>query len=590
MSDHFKAFLMVLVAGFIVFMLAYARMPLSQVDGKTQYLFWGTDSFFHAARILDTVSNPNDFYEFDHKSNTQISWSWGYDWILGNSLHFIKKLWPALNSENFLIHLPPIAGFLNVFLLYGLMHQLRLRFSLIALSLIAFSISPLTQSLHYVGRIDHHMFELSFTLAALWAGLAWFQNMQSTRRAIALGIILGLSHLIHLSLFVLQLPIIITLFICWCLKKPIVQIHYLSLGLLITLGITLIPSSYFQDLLFDYRFLSWFHLYIALSVSFTALFMQKFTANRLTLTALVILCLLLLAPIMNNLLHGYQFITGNLSGIRMIAEIQSPIGYKDALGFYGIFLYASPLSILALYLYWRDNKKSAAHIFICLGFVLGILMLLSQVRFSYFGYFALIIPYALLANTYLDGRNKLVYATITAVLVIFSTPTFATLYKKENLAGIDHYYFLHQQTMVLREHCNKQPGIVYAPPDMGHVLRFFTKCKVLSNMMLITEQDFKKQQQYYQLLHNDIQFLLQHRRDIDYIFLYRTQDLTANIPMEEKLARSPNLISDLILKPEKLPPNLQQLYHINFAENSPYGKMDSFPVAVLYKINKDRLP
>src|SRR5262245_18739485 len=73
-----------------------------------------------------------------------------------------------------------------------------------ALAMFCFAFSPLTLLLHSTGMIDHHYVEHTFVLLTIWLGLRWFQQSAALRRAVALGVTLGVATAFHNGLFVLQ--------------------------------------------------------------------------------------------------------------------------------------------------------------------------------------------------------------------------------------------------------------------------------------------------------------------------------------------------------------------------------------------------
>lgn len=67
---------------------------------------------------------------------------------------------------------------------------------------------PLTQTTHGVGRIDHDFMELSATLLVLLLSLHWLARPERVTAGVALGLSLGLANGVNISLFILQLPVL----------------------------------------------------------------------------------------------------------------------------------------------------------------------------------------------------------------------------------------------------------------------------------------------------------------------------------------------------------------------------------------------
>ena len=62
--------------------IAFATLGLGSVRIDGQYLPFGNDSFYHAARILDAAVGPRGFYQFDVTTHVPegswVSWSWAW--------------------------------------------------------------------------------------------------------------------------------------------------------------------------------------------------------------------------------------------------------------------------------------------------------------------------------------------------------------------------------------------------------------------------------------------------------------------------------------------------------------------------------
>ena len=136
---------------------------------------------------------------------------------------------------------------------------------LVIIAGLAIALSPLTQFLYGVGQIDHHFAEHIFVLATIAAGLRWFSRPNDTRAAIMLGIVLGVAPAIHNGLFVLQVPVLATLFAMWTqgTRMPMRTTLQFAAALVLATLAVLIPSLPFRLGLFEFYTLSWFHLYIA---------------------------------------------------------------------------------------------------------------------------------------------------------------------------------------------------------------------------------------------------------------------------------------------------------------------------------------
>src|SRR5689334_22609564 len=81
-TPAFQLTLIWIVGCMLAFVAAMNFLPASLVDGH--YIPVSNDSFYHARRILDTVAQPDKFYEFDshitYPYGEWITWPWGYDY------------------------------------------------------------------------------------------------------------------------------------------------------------------------------------------------------------------------------------------------------------------------------------------------------------------------------------------------------------------------------------------------------------------------------------------------------------------------------------------------------------------------------
>ena len=109
--------------------------------------------------------------------------------------------------------------------------------------------------------------------ASLSATLLWMRKPDDPFRAGLLGCVLGAAHGIHNGLFLLQSPVLATLF--WCRLRGI-NINWratfsFSTAMLLTTLAVLSGSEPF--LLFEFRveLLSWFHLYVTLATALLAM-------------------------------------------------------------------------------------------------------------------------------------------------------------------------------------------------------------------------------------------------------------------------------------------------------------------------------
>ena len=366
-----------------------------------------------------------------------------------------------------------------------------------------FAASPLTQTLHRVGMLDHHYVEYTFVLASLYLGLGWFGDLSSRRRAIALAAVLGAAPAFHNGLFILQLPVLVTLAVLWVLKRPIDRGAALAfaLTLVAATALFLAPSEPFRRGEFSYYLHSWFHLYAA---GCTALLCVLASAIRFTPAAAAGLCAVLAAmaaPTLPQLQHGRDFLFGGHPLLERIAEFGN-VPRDIAAGrwwrltlFYSPLLWLLPLGIGGLF--WRLRRDSGnASIHFLVQAVIGSFLLLQTFRLHYFGTFALILPLCRLIDDARELRpaplrvaaaQRLRSACSSAAPLALgparpaSTSTSSRTSHAVRRAAA-------ASTQALGAACRKAPGVVLADPNDGHPIRYHSECSVIADNFITTPQ------------------------------------------------------------------------------------------------------
>ena len=162
-------------SGFLAIHYALLWLPAAIVDGVA--IPTGHDAFYHARRILDFATGARDFYEFDNKihvpEGSWITWSWGYDYFMALLARWLHEI-TGISHMRILVQIPPLFTFIAAALLLLSVRLLNLRLSFIFIVGLCFGLSPLTQSLHGAGQIDHHFVEHTVVLASLAVGLLFF--------------------------------------------------------------------------------------------------------------------------------------------------------------------------------------------------------------------------------------------------------------------------------------------------------------------------------------------------------------------------------------------------------------------------------
>jgi hypothetical protein len=466
------------------------------------------DSFYHARRILDAVDSPRGFYQFDKNihapEGSWLTWPWGYDYFMAKFVQVWQFFSPATDSMEIITHTAIYWIFINSALLLSITVVLNLPTSLAALVMLAFAFSPLTQSLHGVGIIDHHYVEYTFVLATILAGLAWLKQPASIARASALGITLGLAPAFHTGLFILQAPVLTVLFLLWIQHKlpPKESMLALSCSLMLAMLMAVIPSEPFQLGKFQFSVLSWFHLYIAATSTLFIASMAHFSFRLKYLMGFCVVGALLLIPIWQDSIGGAAFLSKKITMLSSISEAQSPYnmmtvtyGFWKTVGYYSFFGLLIPL-LIPLFLYRAWKSRSGMDIFLAIMMAFGIGLLLTQYRLHYFGSFALVLGWCvLLADKFDFVRTRQLSTFLIGLLIVilaFIPSANSVLFLRYELGWEERY----QESLLLLDEldkaCENKHGIVLVDNNFAHLVTYQSTCSVIANNFLMTPQHEEK--------------------------------------------------------------------------------------------------
>jgi hypothetical protein len=563
----------------------------------------GIDSFYHARRILDTAADPSAFYEFDAKihapEGSLLVWPWGYDYAMGWLVRIgVAMGWKA-EPIRLLVWLPVVAVFLSVGMILLIAQRVRLPLSLCCLAALCVALSPLTQYLHGVGFIDHHFAEYMLVLASVLCGMLWLERPGSLKRAVALGVVLGIAPAVHNALFILQIPILLTLFIHWLQDRqlPVRSTVAFAVALFLATALILVPSLPARELKFDFYLLSWFHLYVAGGTALLAFFFCRHRYSRKSIATLFIGGVLLLIPLAYQITLAKSFLGGRLELLDEIAEMHSPLRMAlsgralEVSNRYSLLVWLLPATFaFCLYQAWRDRTSTRLHYWV--SAVLGIALLALQFRMHYFGSFALCIPWLVgvqqLVERWPQRAKALQLAAALGLLLMLSPSLRNQLWVPMVPAGDPWFRNVRESLNVLAKACREDPGVVLADSDMGHYIRYYTDCSVISNNFILTAQHEAKIKEMDRLLSTAAADLPAQVPLVKYVLL-RPADfgVTQRGPQYQSYSTGSNvLFSDLVLRPNASPPvappsAYQLLYKINVTVD---GKVE-FPYLALYKIH-----
>jgi hypothetical protein len=273
--------------------------------------------------------------------------------------------------------------------------------------------------------------------------------------------------------------------------------------------------------------------------------------------------LTLLIPIWSDTIGGAAFLSGKIALLDRITEVQSPFrmalrdnGAIETLSYYSLF---GPLAPLLLIIYiWRVWKyPSAAMLYFSVMTVFGLTLLAMQFRLHYFGSFALLLGWALLANEKLTIGLRRPALTFLAGLVLlagaFGIGINEKIFVRYNLGLDPAYEDGFGLLSTLHDACARNPGIAFSDNNFGHYIRYHTDCSVISNNFLMTPLHEQKALEVKALLNlSPEDFLLQAPSDVRYIFarldhfyMRRADGEYAMTSMESLRKNNPRLFFEL---------------------------------------------
>ena len=576
----------------LAFLLCMYDLSGTLVQGV--FLPTDQDSFYHAHRILDAVSNPLQMYQFDPRihapEGSWITWPWAYDMMMAFIAKTLMSITGVRDPRSILAFVAPAWVFVNIGLLIGITTRLRLSLALQAIAVFCFAASTLTRTLHRVGMLDHHYIEQTFVLAMIFLGLGWFQQIGNQRRAALLGFALGMAPAFHNGLFILQLPVLITLLCLWWLGRPLpmLAMRAFALALVLTTTVFLLPSEPFRQGMFSFYLHSWFHLYIAACSAALCVFLAKFQQSTKAAAALVCVCVLLAIPMLSQLLEGGNFLLARIMEYDKIGETQSIAQWVAKRGvnhisrIYSYLLWLLPAGLA--YLCWRLRADSSnGSIFFVVALLFGSTLLLQQIRFEYFGSIALYLPLCLLAAdwTRRSVRAGHLATGALAVVVAFAyVPCLAMLRERGPLGGDASYMLTRSMYPALHAACAQRPGVVLASFNEGHYITYHSDCSVIADGFILTRQHQQKVVDVRHLLQSNLNEVLAEAPYIRYIYVRRADDIlaTGDNRCYPKCPENTGLRQQLLVDGPPFPPQVKLLAEkkLQIGENveiEPYARL-----------------
>jgi len=515
-----------------------------------EYYPIGPDSFYHASRILDKYETGK-LPQYDHSihapEGSLVTWPWAYDTALAYYIASVDYITDsAFKATTILAYSPLILFIVSILLVHGILTALNVSTLNHAIGLIFYSLSHLTQSLYGIGRIDHHGAEQIMFFLVVLLGMRWVTNTRNVAITIVFAAVLGMIPAIHTSLFILILPVSLFLLMEWVKERKLHNIDMLGYA---TLAFTLLAASQSQAVhegLFEFNSYSWFHIYISAVFTAFCLYLGHIKFNTKSMVLLVGILTLLSVPVLFQI-NAFRYLSGDLYGFDGLIETRSPLAgaknlYIPSLtSWYSGLIYLLPFVVV--WCAWSIFKNEHSQIrYLSLAGLFGLLLALVQFRFFVFGTVALIIITVYILDTYVSIPSR--YKWLYALFMIISTQAWSVpqLTVAPPTANDSSFTLALPGLKNLKHSCSNPDSIILAYSNDGHYIRYFSKCRVISNNFLLTRQHEEKSQLVIKMFYLPVEELIARYPWVDYVFVRIYPNDLKSFP------NMPRLKADLLFK------------------------------------------
>jgi hypothetical protein len=594
-TPAFRYTLVWIFGSVVIVVASLATVSGARVGGV--YVPSNPDAFYHARRILDVVMTGKPVVQFDaavhHPDGSWIPWPWGFDTAMATIVGWFGPFADESAAAAVLVHVPVAVALLAVALLVLLWRQLDLSMAVAVLATLGFAALPLVFLAFAVGNVDHHFAELMCALLASCLGIAFFRSTASVLPAVLLGVVLGLAVAVQNGLFILQLPVVVALAWRWFRREPLPArraVLALAAALVTTTLLVSIPSEPWRGGAFEFYSLSWFQSYVAAATAVVSITLTIVRPRAVSALGLALAAAVVAVPLLRSAGLGAQFMSGDLAVLRDITEARSPyalyalFGPAQSTRLFSWLMWLAPLTLLAN-LYWAARAKEPGRQFFAVTAAIFLVLMQLQYRFGVLGVVPLLATLALA----LDASSKRWPAWIVAqriasavVLVAALTPT-AAVWSTPRPAGGDPFYAdMYPGLMQLREACERRPGVVLAGINDGHWIRYHTRCSVIGNVFLLTEQDARKRLEVETLLATEPARLRHDRVDVAYVLVHRELELFVPVLADGSHGQGvlrwrtdtlPILVRELLGAEESLPEGYRVLWSTTLPDGQALGRV-----------------
>jgi asparagine N-glycosylation enzyme membrane subunit Stt3 len=567
--------LVLFVAGTgLMLFCAYSVHMSAYVNGE--YIPQNADAFYHARRILDAVMTGHPVIQFDPRMHVPqgswITWPWAYDQTMAWIVSLFGPYSTQQQAAHVLFVLPLTFIPVTIALMVWLTWQLRLPLGMSVLAVLALAAVPQIFMLYALGNVDHHDAEQIWTLLLL-NGAVWMLRAPASRAApVFLGVALGTAVGVQNGLFMLPVVLVLALAIAWLRGLPLPdhrRLHALAVSLLLATLAVCIPSQQWRNGVFSYLELSWFQLYVAAVCAAYIVWIAHAGPSRRNLVLMATVGVAVLVAALVPIESGLRFASGRSDSIRNVVEAISPYSAVSRLGpgrstrlFTWMMWFSLPAMVLCVWWAIRSSKPGLV-VFAAISTVL-LLLMQSQVRFDNLGMMSLVITLPMAAEELAARRHDLAKVArlgIVLLVCVCFLPTkgiYATLW----LPGDSYSYgAVRQNIKLLARNCATKPGVVLAPLDAGHWIRYHTDCSVIANAFVLSPLQVAKVQELHELLQLSPEQLRASRPDVLYVLAYMDVGSAMASGMMEPteadiqavLPDMPKLMGDLLRTDRPLP-------------------------------------
>lgn len=593
MSPAFRNALYWLLGSTVMVMAALSSVSTSYADGR--FLPENEDAFYHARRILDSLMGHAPVIQFDPKihapEGSWVTWPWGFDTLMATIAGWFGPFTDIDAANRILMNIPPASAAVAILLLVVLARQLKLSTLHTLLLTLSFALLPAAFRTFNVGNVDHHFMEILCALGTFTAGVWFFRDEKPSLAAgIVLGGLLGFSVAMQNGLFILQVPICAMFALRWLRGQALPDrrlVLAFAIALVVSTLAACLPSEPFRRGFFEFYTLSWFHLYVAVTVAVFSVLLSRMPFSRRNFAILVGLALVALIPYFGTLYYASSFVTGKMASIVNISEAQSPYklflhdeGGRAEMNLSYFLLLLLPMTLLNAWWAWR--RQDSAGQFIAIMCVFGLVFLQFQYRFGVFGLVPMVLTPILLAKELGSWRprwNILTQVLAVGVFIGAFVPTAKAWNTRFVLTNHLAYGVIRSVWPTFAELCRERPGLVLADIEAGHWVRYHTDCPVMANVFLLTPQHIAKVDENRELLMLTPQQLLATRKDIRYVFAYhnaiiRTDKEGKETPILEMMRAQMAPMEHALLGPERdLPPQFRKEWEVRTPKGQIYSRL-----------------